>query len=62
MITETIVACVKCVRLLVVALGVTALLVASSGMPQTSQDSGLAKRRAAHLRYGINLSEWFLRA
>ena len=59
MITKTIVACVKCVRLLVVALGVTALLVASSGMPQTSQDSGLAKRRAAHLRYGINLSEWF---
>jgi endoglucanase len=27
--------------------------------PLLAQDSSLAHRRAAHLRYGINLSEWF---
>ena len=59
MITKTIEACMKCVRLLVLALAVTALLAASPGLAQTPQDSGLAGRRAAHLRYGINLSEWF---
>src|SRR5690242_21580078 len=59
MITKTIEACMKCVRLLVLALAVTALLAASSGLAQTPQDSGLAGRRAANLRYGINLSEWF---
>ena len=47
------------VGLFVAALGVAMLFVGSSGRAQTSQDSGLAKRRAAHLRYGINLSEWF---
>src|SRR6201984_2773764 len=51
--------CLQCVRLLVVALVGTALLAASSELAQTSQDSGPAKRRAAHLQYGINLSEWF---
>lgn len=28
-------------------------------LAQTAQDSGLAQRRAGHLRHGINLSEWF---
>ena len=37
----------------------TALFLGSSVLAQTSQDSDLAKRRASHLRYGINLSEWF---
>ncbi len=30
-----------------------------STTPLFAQDSSLAARRAAHLRYGINLSEWF---
>jgi len=30
-----------------------------SAAPLLAQDSSLAHRRAAHLRYGINLSEWF---
>jgi endoglucanase len=46
------------------ALHVAALAMALSfagitNFAQTSQDSSLALRRAAHLRYGINLSEWF---
>lgn len=46
-------------HLFVLALCVAVLFTGSSGLAQTSQESGLAKRRAAHLRYGINLSEWF---
>src|SRR5215467_4091656 len=49
----------KRVRLFAGIVGVAALFAGGSGMAQTSLDSGLAKRRAAHLRYGINLSEWF---
>jgi endoglucanase len=46
------------------ALHVAALAMALSfagitNFAQTSQDSNLALRRAEHLRYGINLSEWF---
>jgi len=46
-------------RLFTAMLAGTLLLGASTGFAQTSQDSGLAQRRAAHLRHGINLSEWF---
>lgn len=56
---NTISAWKKRAHLLVVALGAAAFFVGGSGLAQTSQDSGLAKRRATHLRYGINLSEWF---
>jgi len=49
----------KRVRLFAGIVGVAALFAGGSGMAQTSLDSALAKRRAAHLRYGINLSEWF---
>ncbi len=43
---------------------VVVLVLAISGaavvaFAQTSQDSRLVQRRAAHLRHGINLSEWF---
>ena len=43
---------------------VVVLVLALSGaavvaFAQTSQDSRLVQRRAAHLRHGINLSEWF---
>ena len=34
-------------------------LFALATAPLLAQDSSLAHRRAAHLRYGINLSEWF---
>ncbi len=40
-------------------LAATLLLVAPSARAQTSPDAGVAQRRAAHLRHGINLSEWF---
>ncbi len=46
-------------RLFTAVLAGTLLLGASTGFAQRSQDSGLAQRRAAHLRHGINLSEWF---
>jgi aryl-phospho-beta-D-glucosidase BglC (GH1 family) len=46
---------VKPARFLFTALFVLAFLPAST----PAQDSTLAHRRAAHLRYGINLSEWF---
>src|SRR5437868_14844161 len=35
------------------------LFTSSPCLAQTSQGSSLAQRRAAHLRHGINLSEWF---
>lgn len=34
-------------------------LFALAAAPLRAQDSSVAHRRAAHLRYGINLSEWF---
>jgi endoglucanase len=37
----------------------TLLLLTMATSPLLAQDSSLAHRRAAHLRYGINLSEWF---
>jgi aryl-phospho-beta-D-glucosidase BglC (GH1 family) len=37
----------------------TLFLFTMATTPLLSQDSSLAHRRAAHLRYGINLSEWF---
>jgi len=37
----------------------TLFLFALATAPLPAQDSSLAHRRAAHLRYGINLSEWF---
>jgi len=37
----------------------TLFLFALATAPLLAQDSSLAHRRAAHLRYGINLSEWF---
>jgi len=40
-------------------LGAMSLFAGGAGLAQTSQDSGTAQRRAAHLRHGINLSEWF---
>ena len=42
-------------RFLLSALFVLAMATA----PLLAQDSSLAHRRATHLRYGINLSEWF---
>src|SRR5260370_10052971 len=42
------------------AIVAAALLLGAPGTPaQTSPDAGVAQRRAAHLRHGINLSEWF---
>src|SRR5260370_22347589 len=41
------------------AAGIYSALPASTSSAQSSQDSGLAQRRTAHLRHGINLSEWF---
>jgi aryl-phospho-beta-D-glucosidase BglC (GH1 family) len=32
---------------------------AQAGVAQSNSDSALARRRAAHLQHGINLSEWF---
>src|SRR6516164_4787236 len=49
----------KSVRLFAGIVALAGLFARGSGMAQTSPDSSLAKRRAAHLRYGINLSEWF---
>src|SRR2546428_7678060 len=40
-------------------LAVALLLVAPGTPAQTSPEAGVAQRRAAHLRNGINLSEWF---
>jgi endoglucanase len=37
----------------------TLFLFTMATVPLLAQDSSLAYRRAAHLRYGINLSEWF---
>jgi aryl-phospho-beta-D-glucosidase BglC (GH1 family) len=45
--------------LLVAALTMALSFAGITNFAQTSQDSNLALRRAAHLRYGINLSEWF---
>jgi endoglucanase len=45
----------RVVALLVLALSGAAIV----AFAQTSQDSRLVQRRAAHLRHGINLSEWF---
>lgn len=59
MIMRTFDACMRCARWVVVALAAAALFLGNSVPAQTSQDTGLARRRAAHLRYGINLSEWF---
>src|ERR671922_496573 len=59
MITRTFDACMRCPRWFVVAVAVTALFLGNSVLAQTSQDTGIARRRAVHLRYGINLSEWF---
>ncbi len=48
-------------RFLAIALaaGIFSAFPAGTSFAQSSQDSGLAQRRAAHLRHGINLSEWF---
>lgn len=35
------------------------LLLASADYAQTNSEAGAAQRHAQHLRYGINLSEWF---
>jgi endoglucanase len=35
------------------------LLMARADYAQTNPDAGVAQRHAQHLRYGINLSEWF---
>jgi endoglucanase len=43
----------------IVALAMALSFAGITNFAQTSQDSNLALRRAAHLRYGINLSEWF---
>jgi len=43
-----------------IAIQIATLLFAASGLfAQTAPDAGLAQRRAAHLRHGINLSHWF---
>src|SRR5437879_988259 len=39
--------------------GALFFLTVSVGFVQTHSDSSAAQRRAAHLRHGINLSEWF---
>lgn len=59
MITRTIHDLPKRACLFAAALGAAALFVDGTGLAQTPQDASLAHRRAAHLRYGINLSEWF---
>ena len=42
-----------------VVLAMTLSYAGSAALAETPQDSKLAERRAAHLRHGINLSEWF---
>ena len=42
-----------------VVLATTLSYAGSTALAETPQDSKLAERRAAHLRHGINLSEWF---
>src|ERR1700676_3879511 len=46
-------------RLIAVLAGALFFLMVPAGIAQTASDSGAAQRRAAHLRHGINLSEWF---
>ena len=46
-------------RLIGVALAMTLSCAGSAALPQPSEDSNVAHGRAAHLRHGINLSEWF---
>src|ERR1700680_1795542 len=46
-------------RLIAVLAGALFFLMVPAGIAQTASDSGVAQRRAAHLRHGINLSEWF---
>src|SRR2546422_466907 len=46
-------------RRVAVALVLALSCAAIAAFAQTSQDSRLAQKRAAHLRHGINLSEWF---
>jgi endoglucanase len=46
-------------RLIGVALAMTLSCAGSPAWGQTSQDANLPRSRAAHLRHGINLSEWF---
>lgn len=38
------------------------LILSLSAVPLLAQDASVAHRRAAHLRHGINLSEWFAQA
>lgn len=47
------------VRLIGVALAMTLSTAGSAALAQTSRDSNLPHGRVAHLRHGINLSEWF---
>ncbi len=42
-----------------VALGVAFFVAAQAGFAQATAESDVARRHAQHLRYGINLSEWF---
>src|SRR5260370_41777004 len=35
------------------------IFVAQTGFGQSNSESGISQRHAQHLRYGINLSEWF---
>src|SRR5580704_19726104 len=46
-------------RLVAVLVGALFFLTVTVGFAQTARDPGTAQRRAAHLRHGINLSEWF---
>src|SRR6266480_1457078 len=46
-------------RRVAVALVLALSCAAIAAFAQTSQDSRLAQKRGAHLRHGINLSEWF---
>src|SRR5438552_15830992 len=46
-------------RRVAVALVLALSCAAIAAFAQTSQDSPLAQKRGAHLRHGINLSEWF---
>jgi endoglucanase len=41
------------------ALAASHFFVAQAGYGQSNSESGVAQRRAQHLRHGINLSEWF---
>src|SRR5258708_16021949 len=41
------------------ALASSYFLVAQVGYGQSNSELGVAQRHAQHLRYGINLSEWF---